>query len=105
GRGRGTGCHDRPVRLLPTSRPLRIGLLVVVAVVAVLAIAFRQQVGDVYGYVFPDGIVDDAEDRTSAPPPTTPSDPTTTTTQAVSSTTETTATTGTVPAIVLTSVL
>lgn len=95
------GCHDRPVRLLPTSRPLRIALVGALVLAVVVGIAFRQQVGDVYGYVFPDGIVDDAEDRTSAPAPTTQSEPTTTTTEARATTTEPPPETGTDPAITL----
>jgi glucose/arabinose dehydrogenase len=58
------------VRPLPSSRPLRIGIVVVVVVLVGAAIVFRQRIGDVYGYVFPDGIVDDAAERTSGPAPT-----------------------------------
>ncbi|HEX4867268.1 MAG TPA: hypothetical protein VFV32_06535, partial [Acidimicrobiales bacterium] len=48
-----------------------IRILVAVLVLAgVGALVFRQQVGDVYGYLFPGGIVDDALDRTSDPAPT-----------------------------------
>jgi glucose/arabinose dehydrogenase len=93
------------VRLLPTSRPLRIGLLVALVLVLALGVALRQQIGDVYGHVFPEGIVDDAEDRTSAPAPTTRSEPPTTATAPESTTTDTTTPIGTDPAIALTPVL
>ncbi len=79
GRRRCCGCHDRGVRLVPSSRPVRIAIVVVVGALAVGALAFRQQIGDVYGYVFPDGIVDDAADRTSEPAPTTATVPSPTT--------------------------
>ena len=48
------------------------GLLVVAVAVG---LAFREQVGHVYGYVFPGGIVDEATDRTSGPAPTTEGPP------------------------------
>ena len=51
------------------SRPVLVGLAAVVAVLAVLSLTFRQRIGDVYGYLFPDGIVDDALGRTSGPAP------------------------------------
>ena len=89
------------MRLLPTSRPIRIGLLVALVVLVGLGIAFRQQVGDVYGYVFPDGIVDDAEDRTSAPAPTTPDEPSTSTSAPPSTTTTVRPETGRDPAVAL----
>jgi len=89
------------VRLLPTSRPLRIGLLVAVAALVALGVAFRQQIGDVYGYVFPDGIVDDADDRTSAPAPTAGDTATSTTTEAPSTTADPPRETGTDPAVAL----
>jgi glucose/arabinose dehydrogenase len=99
----GTGARVakmRAVRLLPSSRPLRIGLVVVLVLAGAAAIAFRQQIGDVYGYFFPVGIVDDATERTSGPAPTAATSPSTTTTSP-SSTTEAPAPTGTDPAIVL----
>ncbi len=73
------------MRLIPTSRPRRIALLGAVAVLAGVLVSQRQLIGDVYGYLFPAGIVDDAEARTSAaappaatdvPPPTTQVPPT-----------------------------
>lgn len=88
----------RAVRLLPSSRPLRVGLIVVLVLVGVAAIAYRQQIGDVYGYFFPVGIVDDATDRTSDPAPTAATSPSTTT-SAPSSTTEPPTPTRTDPAI------
>lgn len=57
------------MRLLPSSRLLRAVLVVVHVAVLVAGFAFRQRIGDVYGYVFPDGIVDDALERTSDPAP------------------------------------
>ena len=89
------------MRLLPTSRPLRIGLLVAVAALVALGVAFRQQIGDVYGYVFPDGIVDDADDRTSAPAPTAGDTATSSTTEAPSTTADPPRETGTDPAVAL----
>lgn len=89
------------MRLVPSSRPLRIGLIAVVVLGAVVAVALRQQIGDVYGYVFPDGIVDDAEDRTSDPAPTTEVAPVTTTTEATSTTAEAPVETGTDPEVAL----
>lgn len=40
-----------------------------VVVVAGAALVWRDQIGDVYGYLFPDGIVDQATSRTSRPAP------------------------------------
>lgn len=92
--------------LLPSSRPLRIGLVGLVVVAVVAGIAFRQQIGDVYGYVFPDGIVDDAVDRTSEPAPTVTRLPDATTTAPPSTAgTSAPAQTGTDPAVVLTPVI
>jgi len=51
------------------SHPVRAVLVGLMVVVAVLGVAFRQQVGDVYGYLFPDGIADEAADRTAPPAP------------------------------------
>lgn len=58
------------MRLIPTSPRIRIAVAALVLLVLGAGLAFRQQIGDVYGYVFPDGIVDDATDRTSEPAPT-----------------------------------
>ncbi len=73
--------------------------MVVVGLLAMAALVFRQQIGDVYGYVFPDGIVDDATDRTSDPAPTTATVPAPTTQPDTS--TSTTPTTGVDPSISL----
>jgi glucose/arabinose dehydrogenase len=89
------------VRLLPTSRPLRLGLLVAVVALVAVGLAFRQQIGDVYGYVFPDGIVDEADDRTSAPAPTAGDTATSSTTEAPSTTADPPRETGTEPAVAL----
>jgi len=51
------------------AHPLRAALLALVVVLGVLALVFRQRVGDVYGYLFPDGIADEAADRTAPPAP------------------------------------
>ncbi|MFP5322323.1 MAG: PQQ-dependent sugar dehydrogenase [Acidimicrobiia bacterium] len=51
------------------SRPLLIVLALVVVAGTVGFLAYRQQVEDVYGYVFPDGIVADAIERSSGPAP------------------------------------
>lgn len=88
------------VRLVPSSRPVRIALVVVVGLLVVGGLAFRQQIGDVYGYVFPDGIVDEADERTSGPAPTTDAEPPTSTTGAAP-TTEAPPATGQDPAISL----
>lgn len=43
-------------------------IVVALAAVALVAgLAFREQVGDVYGYLFPGGIIEEATDRTSGP--------------------------------------
>lgn len=84
---------------MPSSRPAQISIGVAAGVLLVAGLAFRQQIGDVYGYLFPDGIVDDAADRTSEPAPTTQTSPPPT-----SGTTQTTSappTTGANPAISL----
>ena len=83
------------MRLVPRSPRLRIAGFVVLVLLVGAGLAFRQRIGDVYGYLFPDGIVDDAVDRTSDPAPTATIDEPT-------ATTGTTApATGTDPAIAL----
>ena len=90
-----------PVRLVPSSRPLRVAIVVAVVVLAGVALVFRQQIGDVYGYVFPDGIVDDSQDRTSEPAPTTATSSTAPTTGSAPTTAEAPPATGTDPSIAL----
>lgn len=87
------------MRLVP-SRPLRVVIVVVVVLLAGAGLVFRQQIGDVYGYVFPDGIVDDAQDRTSEPAPTTDTSAPPSTSD-TSTTTAAPTDTGTDPAIAL----
>ena len=88
------------MRLVPSSRPLRIVIVVVVVLLVGAGLAFRQQIGDVYGYVFPDGIVDGSQDRTSEPAPTTETSATTPT-SGTAPTTDAPRATGTDPAISL----
>jgi glucose/arabinose dehydrogenase len=90
------------VGLVPSSRPLRIALLSAVVLVVGVALVFRQQIGDVYGYLFPEDIVDDAVERTSGPAPTTDTvAPTETSTTDDDQTTSAAPATGTDPAIAL----
>ena len=89
------------MRLVPSSRPLRAGIVLVVVALVAAAVLFRQQIGDVYGYVFPDGIVDDAADRTSEPAPTTQTETEDAPTSTQDSTTTTPPATGTDPSIEL----
>lgn len=86
------------MRLVPSSRRLRIVAVVVLVVLVGTALALRSQIGDVYGYLFPDGIVDDAVDRTSDPAPTATAP---TTTAGTTPGTGPTPATGTDPAITL----
>ncbi len=70
------------VSLLSSIGPRRAVLALVLVVVAGLVVANRGTIGDIYGYFFPDGIVDDATERTSDPAPPTDAEvppPTTTT--------------------------
>ena len=61
------GCQTPAVQIIPSS-PARRGLAgVLLLAVAAVAFANQERIGDLYGYVFPDGIADDAEGRTSDP--------------------------------------